>query len=154
MEWKKIKQNHEYSANENGVIRNSKTKRELTPTNRKGGAPVVTVGGKQYPASRLVFEAVREVHLKRGSRIIHLDGDTFNCAIENLFPLGCEDVTLTPERAERFAQALERASRAVRAIADNNVVFEGVSADVIAGFESITNELESAKTMIEKNKTK
>ena len=88
MAWKKIKQNENYSINENGEIRNDKTNKILSQTLNSGNGYMcidLYCGNKRtkYCVHRLLAEAFLP-NPESKPCIDHIDGNRQNNALENL----------------------------------------------------------------------
>lgn len=86
--WKKIDRNPNYSINENGEVRNDKTKHIKSPfTNKGNGYLIVDLyqnnKSEKVPIHRLVAEAFIPNPEKKAT-VDHIDGDRKNNSISNL----------------------------------------------------------------------
>lgn len=86
--WKKIDRNQNYSINENGEVRNDKTKHIKKPfTNKGNGYLMVDLyknnKSEKVPIHRLVAEAFIQNPEKKAT-VDHIDGDRKNNSISNL----------------------------------------------------------------------
>lgn len=82
MTFKPIKDNPNYEINEDGIVRNSKTKKELNPSFSNGQLRVF-INGKTKYINRLVAETFIR-NPKHKSDVFHIDSDRENNHYKNL----------------------------------------------------------------------
>ena len=79
-----------YSVTKNGEVFNTWTTQFLKPLVTRGGHPIIrlshpTMGQRAMGLARLVLATYRPVHNMHELYACHEDGDSMNCALDNLY---------------------------------------------------------------------